>query len=112
MKWFVSNLWRMLKVTPVIGNVFILASIPEIMRRKGFVFGALAVTLDMLPVICLIKAGIEIFTGDLLPDCNRKRAAIFHPGLRASFSPLRRKKARWRLRRRRSLRPAAVRAAW
>jgi hypothetical protein len=53
---------------PVIGYVFILASVPEILRRKGFVFGALAVTLDMLPVICLIKAGIEIFTGDLLPD--------------------------------------------
>ncbi|MGH9768272.1 MAG: hypothetical protein ACREAB_12625 [Blastocatellia bacterium] len=28
----------------------------------------MAVTLDMLPVICLIKAGIEIYTGDLLPD--------------------------------------------
>jgi hypothetical protein len=53
---------------PVIGYVFILASVPEILRRKGFVFGALAVTLDMLPVICLIKAGIEVFTGDLLPD--------------------------------------------
>lgn len=61
-------LWRTLKVAPVIGYVFILASVPEILRRKGFVFGALAVTLDMLPVICLIKAGIEIFTGDLLPD--------------------------------------------
>src|SRR5262245_8828167 len=105
-------LLRMVKLIPVIGYVFILASIPEIMRRKGFVFGALAVTLDMLPVICLIKAGIEIFTGDLLPDCNSQRAAIFHPGLRASFSPLRRKKARWRLRPRRSLRLEAVRAAW
>jgi len=63
-----SILWRALKVMPVIGFVFILASVPQILRRKGFVFGALAVTLDMLPVICLIKAGIEVFTGDLLPD--------------------------------------------
>ena len=63
-----SILWRALKVAPVIGYVFILASVPQILRRKGFVFGALALTLDMLPVICLIKAGIEIFTGDLLPD--------------------------------------------
>jgi len=59
---------RMLKVMPVIGYVFILTSVPVILRRKGIVFGALAVTLDMLPGICLIKAGIEIFTGDLLPD--------------------------------------------
>jgi hypothetical protein len=63
-----SILWRTLKVTPVIGYVFIIVSVPQILRRKGFVFGALAVTLDILPVICLIKAGIEIFTGDLLPD--------------------------------------------
>ncbi|MCG3162230.1 MAG: hypothetical protein JMDDDDMK_03470 [Acidobacteria bacterium] len=63
-----SYLWIALKVTPIIGYVFIIASVPQILRRKGFVFGALAVTLDMLPVICLVKAGIEIFTGDLLPD--------------------------------------------
>lgn len=63
-----SILWRALKVTPVIGYVFIIASMPQTVRRKGVVFGALAVTLDMLPVICLVKAGIEIFTGDLLPD--------------------------------------------
>ena len=68
MQWIGRITLRMLKLLPVIGYVFILANIPVILRRKGFVFGALAVTLDMLPVICLIKAGIEIFTGDLLPD--------------------------------------------
>jgi len=68
MQWVGGILLRMVKLIPVIGYVFILASVPYILRRKGYVFGALAVTLDMLPVICLIKAGIEIFTGDLLPD--------------------------------------------
>lgn len=68
MQWVGSNSLRMLKVIPIIGYVFILASIPQIMRRKGLVFGTLAVTLDMLPVICLIKGLVEIFTGDLLPD--------------------------------------------
>jgi hypothetical protein len=68
MQWFRGILLRMVKLIPVIGYVFILASIPVILRRKGYVLGALAVMLDMLPVICLIKAGIEIFTGDLLPD--------------------------------------------
>ncbi len=70
-----SILWRALKVMPVIGYVFIIASVPQILRRKGFVFGALTVTLDLLPVICLIKAGIEIFTGDLLPDKMENAAA-------------------------------------
>ena len=68
MQWVGDILLRTLKLVPVIGYVFILANIPVILRRKGLVFGALAVALDMLPVICLIKAGIEIFIGDLLPD--------------------------------------------
>jgi len=75
-----SILWRALKVMPVIGFVFILASVPQILRRKGFVFGALAVALDMLPVICLVKAGIEVFTGDLLPDkMETASASRFEP---------------------------------
>ncbi len=63
-----SVLWRALKVIPVVGYVFVIASLPHVLRRKGYVFGALAVTLDLLPVICLIKAGVEVFTGDLIPD--------------------------------------------
>lgn len=61
-------IWRGLKVTPVVGYIFILAAAPLVLRRKGYVLGCLAVTLDMLPIICLIKAGIEVFTGDLIPD--------------------------------------------
>ncbi len=63
-----SILWRTLKVMPMVGYVFVLASAPAILRRKGYILGALALTLDLLPVICLIKAGIEVFTGDLIPD--------------------------------------------
>ncbi len=63
-----SMLLRVLKVMPVVGYVFIIASVPDIVRRKGYVLGTLAVTLDLIPVICLIKAGVEIFTGDLIPD--------------------------------------------
>lgn len=61
-------LWRVLKVMPVIGYVFVLADAPAIMRRKGYFLGILAIVLDVLPVICLLKAGVEIFTGDLIPD--------------------------------------------
>ncbi len=68
MQQITSIAWRVLKVMPVIGYVFILAGAPTVMRRKGYVLGLVALTLDMLPVICLIKAGIEIHSGDLIPD--------------------------------------------
>lgn len=61
-------LWRVLKVTPIVGYAFVIVGAPAVLRRKGYILGALAVTLDMLPVICLVKAGVEVFTGDLIPD--------------------------------------------
>ena len=60
--------WRVLKVAPILGYAFVIAGAPAVLRRKGYVLGTLAVALDLLPVICLIKAGVEIFTGDLIPD--------------------------------------------
>lgn len=61
-------LWRVLKVSPIVGYVFVVAAAPAVLRRKGYVLGSLALVLDLLPVICLVKAGVEIFTGDLIPD--------------------------------------------
>ena len=61
-------LWRALKVSPIVGYAFVIAAAPAVLRRKGYVLGSLAVVLDLLPVICLIKAGVEVFTGDLIPD--------------------------------------------
>jgi len=61
-------LWRVLKVAPLVGYAFVVAGAPAVIRRKGYILGVLAVTLDLLPVICMIKAGVEIFTGDLIPD--------------------------------------------
>lgn len=72
--------WRVLKVAPIFGYAFVLAAAPTVLRRKGYVLGTLAVALDLLPVICLIKAGVEIFTGDLIPD-------KFEPGSEPSFEP-------------------------
>ncbi len=68
MQQITSIAWRVLKVMPVVGYVFILASAPTVMKRKGYVLGLVALTLDILPVICLIKAGIEIHSGDMIPD--------------------------------------------
>ena len=61
-------LWRVMKVAPILGYAFVIAGAPAVMRRKGYFLGTLAVALDLLPVICLIKAGVEIYTGDLIPD--------------------------------------------
>lgn len=61
-------LWRVLKVTPIFGYAFVIAGAPAVLRRKGYALGTLAVALDLLPIICLIKAAVEIFTGDLIPD--------------------------------------------
>lgn len=63
-----SIVLRVLKVMPVVGWLFLIASAPDVLRRKGYVLGLLSLTLDMVPVICLIKAGIEVFTGDLIPN--------------------------------------------
>lgn len=63
-----SIIWRVLKVMPVVGYIFVLAAAPVVLRRKGYVLGSLALILDLLPIICLIKAGIEIYTGDLIPN--------------------------------------------
>ncbi|MFN0086286.1 MAG: hypothetical protein ACKVX9_12940 [Blastocatellia bacterium] len=74
-----------MKVMPLIGYVFVLAAAPEMLKRKGYFFGMVAVALDLLPVICLVKAGIEIFTGDLIPNredqqkpqlCTRRLEAV------------------------------------
>jgi hypothetical protein len=66
---------KIMKVMPVIGYVFVLGEAPEVLKKKGFVLGSLAVALDMLPVVCLLKAGIEIFTGDLIPDRSHSEVA-------------------------------------
>jgi hypothetical protein len=68
MQGFGMILWRVLKVTPIVGYAFVIAAAPAVIRRKGYILGMLALTLDLLPVICLIKAGVEVFTGDLVPD--------------------------------------------
>jgi|GEM_PF-1984193 len=60
--------WRVIKVLPVVGIFLVLATSAEVLRRKGNVFGTLAVLLDILPVICVVKAFIEVFTGDLIPN--------------------------------------------
>ena len=61
-------LFKLMKLIPLVGYIFILSEAPAVLKRKGYVLGSIAVALDMLPVICHVKAGVEIFTGDLIPN--------------------------------------------
>ena len=68
MKRVLEIAWRIIKVLPFVGVFVVLASAGEVMRRKGYALGVVSVALDILPVICVIKALVEVFTGDLIPD--------------------------------------------
>jgi hypothetical protein len=68
MKQSLILVWRLMKVLPFVGCVFVLGNAPNVLRRKGYLLGTLEVVLDLLPVICLLKAAIEAVTGsDLIP---------------------------------------------
>jgi hypothetical protein len=67
MQQFFILAWRVIKVLPVVGCFFVLANAASVLRRKGYLFGTLEIVLDLLPVVCLIKAGVEAFNGDLFP---------------------------------------------
>lgn len=63
-----SILWRLMKITPVVGYFFVLAGAPLVLKRKGMALGLLVIVLDMLPIVCLIKAAVEIYHGDIIRD--------------------------------------------
>ena len=77
MKRMWNVVWRAIRVLPVVGVFIVLATSSEVLRRKGNLLGALAILLDILPVVCIVKAVIEIFTGDLIP--NRAEPEAIQP---------------------------------
>lgn len=66
---------RLFKIIPLVGIFFVLANAGNVMRRKGYLFGTLEIVLDVLPVICLIKAALEVYTGDLIPEKSNSTTA-------------------------------------
>lgn len=59
---------RLIKPIPVIGTVVAVGLAAHEVKKKGFKNGALHVGLDITPVIGTVKALVEVFTGDLIPD--------------------------------------------
>jgi hypothetical protein len=85
MKWIIDAAWRIIRVLPVVGVFIILATSAEVLRRKGYVLGTISLLLDILPVVCLIKALIEICRGDIIPDRPELVAEERTPTLRPAI---------------------------
>jgi len=70
---------RLIKPVPIVGSVVAVGLAGYEIRKKGLIFGAIHVGLDVTPVVGTAKNVIEIFTGDLIPDkrLRRKRATAY-----------------------------------
>jgi hypothetical protein len=75
MQQYRSSIQRLCKIIPFIGIVVVLANAGNVVRRKGYLFGTLEIALDICPIICLIKAALEVYTGDLIPEKSVSPAA-------------------------------------
>jgi hypothetical protein len=64
---------RLIKPIPVIGSAFALSLAGYEIKRKGLLPGAIHVGLDVTPLIGTAKGVVEIFTGDLIPDRDKRR---------------------------------------
>ena len=68
---------RAAKMVPFGGTVVAVALVGHDVKRKGLVNGVVNSGLDAIPFVGLAKNGIELFTGDFIPDkaVRRKRSA-------------------------------------
>lgn len=56
------------KMLPFGGTLIVATLVGSDIRKKGVVKGVVNSGLDAIPVVGLIKNGVELFTGDLLAD--------------------------------------------
>ena len=62
---------RLTRAVPFLGTLAALALAGWEVHRKGLFAGVVSTGLDALPVVGALKNGIELFTGDLIPDRTR-----------------------------------------
>jgi hypothetical protein len=60
------------KSIPYVGTAIAIGMIGYDIKRKGVFYGVLNAGLDAIPFVGAGKNVIEFFTGDLLPDKNKK----------------------------------------
>jgi len=63
---------RIGKAIPYVGTAMAIGLVGYDIKRKGALYGVLNSGLDAIPFVGLGKNVIEFFTGDLLPDKERK----------------------------------------
>lgn len=63
---------RLAKSIPGVGTALAVGLVGYDIKKKGVVKGVLNAGLDAIPVVGLVKNGVEFFTGDFLPDKKPK----------------------------------------
>ena len=62
---------RVAKTIPFGGTAVAIALVGNDIKNKGFVKGVVNSGLDAIPIVGLAKNGVELFTGDFIPDKKR-----------------------------------------
>lgn len=70
--WGVAK--RLVKPIPIVGTAVAIGLAGYEIRKKGLLPGAFHVGLDATPILGTAKGIVEIFTGDLIPDKEIRRA--------------------------------------
>ena len=63
---------RLLKTIPFVGTGVALGFAGHEIKKKGWRNGIVHVGLDVIPFVGTAKSVVELFTGDLIPDKDRK----------------------------------------
>jgi hypothetical protein len=66
--WQVAK--RVAKMVPFGGTAIAVGLVGHDIRKKGFVKGVVNSGIDAIPIVGLVKNGVELFTGDFIPDKN------------------------------------------
>jgi hypothetical protein len=57
-------------MVPFGGTAIAVGLVGHDIRKKGFVKGVVNSGIDAIPIVGLVKNGVELFTGDFIPDKN------------------------------------------
>jgi len=64
---------RVAKMVPFGGTVIAIGLVGNDVKNKGLFKGVLNSGLDAIPILGLVKNGVEIFAGDFIPDKEVKK---------------------------------------
>ena len=68
--WQVAK--RFAKMLPFGGTAVVAVLVGSDIKRKGLVYGVINSGLDAIPFVGLAKNGVELLTGDFIPDKKAK----------------------------------------